>query len=40
MWENILLNTYLKTLFNIAEAPFKNYWTLMSVLYDDVKMDQ
>ena len=31
----------LKTLFNIAEALLKkNGWTLMSVLYDDVQMDQ
>ena len=31
----------LKTLFNIVEAPYKqNRWTLMSVLYDDVQMDQ
>ena len=30
----------LKTLFNIVEAPFKNCCTLMSVLYDDVQMDQ
>ena len=30
----------LKTLFNIVEAPFKKFfWTLMSVLYDDVQMD-
>ena len=29
-----------KTLFNIVEAPLKNGWTLMSVLYDDVQMDQ
>ena len=30
----------LKTLFNIVEARFKNFWTLMSILYDDVQMDQ
>ena len=30
----------LKTLFNIVEAPFKDCQTLMSVLYDDVQMDQ
>ena len=30
-----------KTLFNIVEAPFNNKnWTLMSVLYDDIQMDQ
>ena len=27
-------------MFNIVEAPFKNGWTLMSVLYDDVQMDK
>ena len=30
----------LKTLFNIVEAWFKNGWTLMSGLYNDVQMDQ
>ena len=30
----------LNTLFNIVEAPLKNGWTLISVLYDDVQMDQ
>ena len=31
----------LKTLFNIVEAPFKNLLNFhMSVLYDDVQMDQ
>ena len=31
----------LKTMFNIVEAPFKkNCWTLISLLYDDVQMDQ
>ena len=24
---------------NIVEAPFENFWTLMSVLYDDILMD-
>ena len=36
---DILFEMYciaLKTLFNIVEAPFKNCWILMSVLYDDV----
>ena len=30
----------INTLFNIVEAPFKKIWTLMSVLYDDVQLDQ
>ena len=30
----------LKTLFNIVEDLFKNCRTLMSVLYNDVQMDQ
>ena len=30
----------LKTLFNIVQAPLKNCRTLISVLYDDVQMDQ
>ena len=33
-----LLQKELKILFNIVEAPFKNCWTLMFVLYDDVQM--
>ena len=32
--------TLLNNAFNIVEAPFKNCWTLTSVLYDDVQMDQ
>ena len=36
---NFLLTRVL-VLCNIAEARFKNCWTLMSVLYDDVQMDQ
>ena len=30
----------LKTLLNIVEARFNFFFTLMSVLYDDVQMDQ
>ena len=33
-------NTALKTLFNIVEDRFKNGWTLMSVLYNDVQKGQ
>ena len=33
---NIYSTMALQTLFNIVEAPFKNCWTLMAVLYDDV----
>ena len=29
-----------KTLLNIVEAPFKMCWILMSVLYDEVQLDQ
>ena len=34
------LTALLKTLLNIEEAPFKICWTLMSVLYCDIQMDQ
>ena len=30
----------LMILFNIMEALLKTFWTLMSVLYSDVQMDQ
>ena len=43
LWSLIVPNSYIKqvnTLFNIVESWFKNGWTLMSVLYDDVQMDQ
>ena len=30
----------LKVFFNIVEAHLKKNWTLMSVLYDDIQMDQ
>ena len=32
--------TGLKTLFDIVDDPLKKFWSLMSVLYDNVQMDQ
>ena len=38
--QNGINPTDLKTLFNIMETPLIFFFTLMSVLYDDVEMDQ